>query len=112
MVDVYNCNWLNRIYLYSQKNRIKEGFAALGLKNRNFDIENFDFLRMKFSLKHSLPHENFDSFSSGHIWQMRNVSYSPLRPRFKLFVVIYLFIVMNRLKELLDEKRFFKSLII
>ena len=43
MVDVYNCNWLNRIYLYSQKNGIKEGFSALGLKNRNFDIGNFDF---------------------------------------------------------------------
>ena len=39
----YNCNWINRIYLYSQKNRIKERFAALGLKNRNFDIGNFDF---------------------------------------------------------------------
>ena len=66
---------------------------------------------MKFSFKHSQPHENFESFFSGHIWQMREVSYTPFSPRFKLFVVIYLFIVMNRFKELLDEKRFLKSLI-
>ena len=43
MVDVCNCNWLNRIYLYSQTNLIKERFASLDLKNRNFYIGNFDF---------------------------------------------------------------------
>ena len=66
---------------------------------------------MKFSLKHSLPHENFESFFFGLYLADEKRFLLTLASPFQS-VRSYLFIVMNTFKELLDEKRFFKSLII